>query len=95
VSKNWAVQLATIRRHGFGMARPRRAHQQVSARRNGNGDGVRGLRQLDSASSRINAADEIAIADDWPEDIPITAGEVDVLEMFLSDMLDAFLRPRH
>jgi hypothetical protein len=87
--------LATIRRHGFRMARPRRAHQQVSARRNGNGDGVRGLRRYDSASRRINATDEIAIADDWPEDIPITAAEVDMLEMFLGDMLDAFLRPRH
>ncbi|MFZ3180640.1 MAG: hypothetical protein WA156_10625 [Methylocystis silviterrae] len=87
--------MATIRRHGFGMARPRRAHQQVSAPRNGNGDGVRGLRRYDSASRRINAADEIAIADDWPEDIPITAAEVDVLEMFLGDMPDAFLRARH
>jgi hypothetical protein len=77
------------------MARPRRAHQQVSAGRNANGDGVRGLKRYDSASRRINTADEIAIADDWPEDIPITTAEVDVLEMFLGDMLDAFLRPRH
>jgi hypothetical protein len=47
------------------------------------------------ASRRINAADEIASADDWHEDIAITAAEVDVLEMFLGDMIDAFLRPRH
>ncbi|MGD9542073.1 hypothetical protein [Methylocystis sp.] len=77
------------------MARPRRAHQQLSAGRNANDDGVRGLRQYDSASRTINAADEIAVVDDWPEDIPVTAAEIDVLEMFLGDMLDAFLRPRH
>ncbi|MFO1126279.1 MAG: hypothetical protein U1E25_14100 [Methylocystis sp.] len=95
MSKNWAVQLATIRRHGFGMARPRRAHQQISARRNANGDGVCGLRRYDSVSRTIDAADEIAVTDDWPEDIPVSAAEVDVLEMYLGDMLDAFLRPRH
>jgi hypothetical protein len=77
------------------MARPRRAHQQVSAGRNANGDGVRGLRRYHSASKTIDAADEIAVTDDWPEDIPVTAAEVDVLEMFLGDMLDTFLRPRH
>jgi hypothetical protein len=87
--------LATIRRHGFCMAHPRRAHQQVSAGGNANGDGVRGLRRYDSASKTIDAADEIAVTDDWPEDIPVSAAEVDVLEMFLGDMLDAFLRPRH
>jgi hypothetical protein len=94
VSKNWAVLLATIGRHGLCMAHPRRAHQQVSAGGNANGDGVGGLRRYDSASRTINA-DEIAVADDWPEDIPATAAEVDVLEMYLGDMLDAFLRPRH
>jgi hypothetical protein len=94
VSQNWAVQLATIRSHGFGMAHPPRAHQQVSAGRNANGDGVRGLRRYDSASKTIDA-DEIAVTDDWPEDIPVTTAEVDVLEMFLGDMLDAFPRPRH
>ena len=36
-----------------------------------------------------------SITDDWPEEVPITAAEVDVLEIFLGDMLDAFLRPRH
>jgi hypothetical protein len=87
--------LATIHRHGFGMARPRRAHEQLSADQNAIGDGVRGRRLYDSASRAINAADEIAVVDDWPEDIPVTAAEVDVLEMFLGDMLDAFLRPRH
>jgi hypothetical protein len=95
VSKNWAVQLATIRRHGSGMAHPPRAHQQVSARRNPNGDGVGGLRRYDSASRTIDAADEIAVTDDWPEDIPVSAAEVDVLEMYLGDMLNAFIRPRH
>jgi hypothetical protein len=87
--------LATIRRHDFGMARPSRAHQQVSVGRNANGDGVRGLRRYDSVSRTINAADEIAVTDDWPEDLPVSAAEVDVLEMYLGDMLDAFLRPRH
>ncbi|MGJ0427328.1 hypothetical protein [Methylocystis sp.] len=77
------------------MAHPRHAHQQVSAGRNANGDGVRGLRRYDSASRTINPANEIAVADDWPEDILVTAAEVDVLEMFLGDMLDAFIRPRH
>jgi hypothetical protein len=77
------------------MAHPRRAHQQVSAGGNAIGDGVGGLRRYHSASRTINAADEIAVTDDWPEDIPVTAAEVDVLEMYLGDMLDAFLRPRH
>ena len=43
----------------------------------------------------INAADEIAVTDDWPEDIPVSAAEVDVLEMYLGGMLYAFLQPRH
>ncbi|MFZ3181914.1 MAG: hypothetical protein WA156_17310 [Methylocystis silviterrae] len=43
----------------------------------------------------VEDADEIAVTDKWPEEIPVTAVEVDVLETFLGDMLDAFLRPRH
>jgi hypothetical protein len=77
------------------MSHPPRAHQQVSAGGNANGDGVGGRRRYDSASRKFDAADEVAVTDDWPEDIPVSAAEVDVLEMFLGNMLDAFLRPRH
>ncbi len=45
-------------------------------------------------STKANQPDQIVV-DDWPEEVPITAAEVDVLDAFLGDLLDAFLRPRH
>lgn len=57
-------------------------------------DGVRAPEAYDSAPREAVAADQM-VTDDWPVDVPIAAAEVDVLEIFLGDLLDAFLRPRH
>jgi hypothetical protein len=38
-------------------------------------------------------ADRIVV-DDWPDEVPITASEVDVLATILGDLLHAFLKSR-
>lgn len=32
--------------------------------------------------------DRVAVIDDWPDDIPVTATEVDVFERYFGDLLD-------
>jgi hypothetical protein len=90
-SRNLAVRTGGVCRHAFGMARARETHKKIRVE-NGNPDAVGGSKA--SASVKLVPADHI-VTDDWPADVPITAAEVDVLEIFLSDMLDAFLLPRH
>ena len=34
------------------------------------------------------------VVDDWPDDIPVTAEEVDVIEEFLGDVLDDLFGPK-
>ncbi|MGE0236924.1 hypothetical protein [Methylocystis sp.] len=75
------------------MARVRGIYKKARAHEE-NRDGVRAPKRYDSVSREAVAVDQI-VTDDWPEEVPITAAEVDVLEIFLGDMLDAFLRPRH
>jgi hypothetical protein len=75
------------------MARVRGIHNKARAHEE-NRDGVHAPKGYDSAPKEAIAVDQI-VTDDWPEEVPITAAEVDVLEIFLGDMLDAFLRPRH
>jgi hypothetical protein len=75
------------------------AHLRRDIRQNGSGfpenrDSARASKAYNSASRDAVAADQI-VTDDWPVDVPITAAEVDILDVFLGDLLDAFLRPRH
>jgi hypothetical protein len=75
------------------MADPRPSRRRIVTVHAGNGDGAHARKQYDSAPREAEEAERIVV-DDWPEDVPITSSEVDVLEAFLGDMLDAFLRPR-
>lgn len=75
------------------MAGPRRARRQIASVHDRNGDGLRAPRRYDSGSNEAAEADRIVV-DDWPEEVPITASEVDVLGAFLGEMFDAFLWPR-
>jgi hypothetical protein len=76
------------------MVHPRRARRQnTPVRAESRGD-VCVRKEYDSLSRRATLVDQIVI-DDWPEEVPITAAEIDVLDAFLGDLLDAFLRPRH
>lgn len=75
------------------MARPRRALRRSASGCDENRDGLGAAKAYDSVSSQARAAEGMVI-DDWPEEVPITAAEVDVLENFLGGLLDAFLRPR-
>jgi hypothetical protein len=75
------------------MAGPRRARRQIASVHDRNGDGVCTPKRYDSGSKEAAEADRIVV-DDWPEEVPITATEVDVLATFLGDLLDAFLRSR-
>jgi hypothetical protein len=34
---------------------------------------------------------QLAVVDDWPNDIPVTKAEVDVFERYFGDVLDALL----
>jgi hypothetical protein len=75
------------------------AHLRRASRQNGPGfpenrDGVRAPKAYDSTPIDAAASGQI-VTDDWPTDVPITAAEVDILDVFLGDLLDAFLRPRH
>lgn len=76
------------------MAQPRRTHRRNIAIRGEDRDSVRTRKRYDSASQEVLATDQIVV-DDWPPGVPIASAEVDVLETFLRDLLDAFLRPRH
>ena len=76
------------------MAHPRRTVRRNASGRDENRDGLRAAKAYDSVLRQARAAERIVV-DDWPEEVPITAAEVDVLEIFLDDLLDAFLRPRH
>jgi hypothetical protein len=93
VSCNWAIRFARPYRHPVGMAHPRPARRQITSGHDKNGDGFRAPTGYDSVPRVTEDADRIVV-DDWPEEVPITAAEVDVLETFLGDLLDAFLRPR-
>jgi len=76
------------------MAQPRRTRRRNIVIRDENRDSVRTRKRYDSASREVVATDQ-TVTDDWPSNVPITAAEVDVLEIFLGELLDAFLRPRH
>ncbi|TLG79072.1 hypothetical protein [Methylocystis sp. B8] len=76
------------------MVQQRRERRRIASVDDGNDDGVRAPTRYDSALRKAVTTDQIVV-DDWPAEVPITAAEVDVLEMFLGDLLDAFLRPRH
>lgn len=73
---------------------PLRAPRKNFLVRDENRDGVRSPKRYDFVSTKANQADRI-VTDDWPEEVPITTAEVDVLEMFLGELLDAFLQSRH
>lgn len=75
------------------MAGPRRARRQIASVHDRNGDGIRAPKRYDSGPSESENTDRIVV-DDWPEEVPVTASEVDVLATFLGDLLDAFLRSR-
>jgi hypothetical protein len=75
------------------MAGPRRARHRIASVHDRNGDGIRAPKRYDSGPVEAEGADRIVV-DDWPEDVPITTSEVDVLATFLGDLLDAFLRFR-
>jgi hypothetical protein len=38
---------------------------------------------------------EWIVADDWPEDVPVTDAEVDVFEAWFGDLFDALFSARH
>jgi hypothetical protein len=90
---NWAVRAASVCRHHVCMVGPRRARRQIASVHDRNGDGICAPKRYDSGSKEAAEADRIVV-DDWPEEVPITASEVDVLGAFLGEMLDTFLRPR-
>ena len=46
-----------------------------------------------SAPIEAEIADRMVV-DDWPDEVPITASEVDVVATFLGDLLHAFLKSR-
>jgi len=71
-----------------------RAPRKNFLARDENRDGVPSPKRYDSVSTKANQPDQIVV-DDWPEEVPITAAEVDVLDAFLGDLLDAFFRQRH
>lgn len=75
------------------MAGPRRARRQIASVHDRNDDGVRAPKRYDSGAKEGADADHLVV-DDWPEEIPVTTSEVDVLATFLGDLLDAFLRSR-
>ncbi len=75
------------------MAGPRRARPQIASVHDRNGDGIRAPKRYDSGPGEAEGADHLVV-DDWPEEVPVTATEVDVLAAFLGDLLDAFLRSR-
>jgi hypothetical protein len=66
---------------------------QIASVDDRNGDGVRAPKRYDSGLREAEGADHLVV-DDWPEEVPITAPEVDVLETFLDDFIDALLRSR-
>lgn len=37
--------------------------------------------------------DELAVSDDWPEQIPVTVAEVEIFERYFGDVLDRLLHP--
>jgi hypothetical protein len=72
-------------------ARP--ARRRIASVDDRNGDGVGARNRYDSGSKEAAEADRIVV-DDWPDEVPITAAEVEVLATILGDLLDAFLRSR-
>jgi hypothetical protein len=77
------------------MVQQRRERRKIASVDDRNDDGVRALTRYDSPPRKAQVAEKIAVTDDWPEDIPITQAEVNIVETFLGDLLDAFLRSRH
>ena len=77
------------------MVQQRRERRKIASVDDRNDDGVRALTRYDSSQRKVQVAEKIVITDDWPEDIPITQAEVDIVVSFLGDLLDAFLRSRH
>ena len=75
------------------MACPRHARRQIASVHDRNADGVRALKRYDSGPKEAESADRIVV-DDWPDEVPVTAAEVDALAIFLGDLLDAFLKSR-
>lgn len=85
--------MAGIRRHTVRMARIRKIRKEFSDR-DQNLDSLAAPKAYDSPSI-LGSRSNLAVVDDWPDAIPITAAEVDVLDCFLGEMLDAFLQKRH
>jgi hypothetical protein len=77
------------------MVQQRRERRKIASVNDKNEDGVRALTRYDLPPRKAQVAEKIAVTDDLPEDIPITQAEVDMLETFLGDVLDAFLQSRH
>jgi hypothetical protein len=75
------------------MAGPRHARRQIASVQDRNGDGVRAPKRYDSSLKEAEGADHLVV-DNWPEEVPITTSEVDVLATFLGDLIDALLRSR-
>jgi hypothetical protein len=60
---------------------------------------------LGGVSTRVEAESNIqreskqereawTVTDDWPEDVPVSSAEVDVIEAWLGDLLDQLFGPR-
>ena len=75
------------------MAPPRPARRRIASVHDKNGDGVRAPKRYDLAPIEAENADRIVV-DDWPDEVPITASEIDVLATILGDLLHAFLKSR-
>lgn len=44
-----------------------------------------------SAASKDKKKSSFTVVDNWPKDIPVTEREIEVIETYLSDVLDAVL----
>jgi hypothetical protein len=93
MSRNSAVRIVGICPDAFDMALVQKPHKKRGVT-NEKPDGVRAPIAYDSPTRDAIAGDQI-VSDDWPADVPITAAEANILDVFLGDLLDAFLRPRH
>jgi hypothetical protein len=54
-------------------------------------DDLSGSREYDLLPEKL-AEKPVAVVDDWPAKVPVTAAEVETIERYLGPLLAAFLR---